>query len=400
MPVPLLDVNAQNLPLEEELKGAFERVLRSGQFILGPEVQELETRIARMIGVRHGIGVSSGTDALLLALMSLDIGPGDEVLCPTFTFFATAGCIARLGATPVFVDSCPICFNFDVAEAERRVSSKTRAIVPVHLFGQAAEMDRVTDLARRHGLSVIEDAAQSLGARYRGKQVGTMSRFGVFSFFPSKNLGGFGDGGMVVTDDDELAVKAKSLRAHGAEPKYFHKYVGGNFRLDPLQAALLRVKLPRYETYTAGRVSNAAYYTQQLRDRPGIALASLTASRCLDGEAVKESGSKTAEGSRVLLPVAYPHNAHIWNQYTLRVLGDGRRDALRSRLTAAKIGSEIYYPVPLHRQECFEYLGAADEPRPVAERLSKECLSIPVYPELTRAQQDEVIAVISAFAAE
>jgi len=391
MPVPLLDLNAQNLALEKELKSAFERVLRSGQFILGPEVQDLEAKIATMVGVRHGIGVSSGTDAILLALMALGIGPGDEVICPTFTFFATAGCVARVGAKPVFVDSCPICFNLRVEEVARRITPRTRAIIPVHLFGQAAELDGILEAARAHGVAVIEDAAQSLGTSYRGRPVGSLGDFGIFSFFPSKNLGGFGDGGIVVTDDDELAAKARSLRAHGAKPKYYHKYVGGNFRLDPLQAALLGVKLPHYDEYTEKRRANAAYYTDKLGRLPGVAAARETGTACRNGAT---AGIPT--GARILLPVSHDQRSHIWNQYTLRVLGEGRRDALREALKAKQIGTEIYYPVPMHRQECFAYLDSAAESLPNAERLASEALSIPIYPELQRSQQDEVIAAIES----
>ena len=270
MKVPLLDVNAQNLPLEEELTAAFTRVLHSGRFIMGPEVEALEAEVAEFVGARHGIGVTSGTDAILVALMALDIGPGDEVLCPAFTFFATAGCISRTGATPVFVDACPGCFNLDPDDAARKVTERTKAIIPVHLFGQSAEMDAVMALAREHNLRVIEDGAQAIGARYRGRGCGSMGDFGTYSFFPSKNLGGFGDGGMVVCNDDDLAERARILRMHGSKPKYFHREVGGNFRLDPLQAALLRVKLRRYGDYTRARQENAAYYTGKLSALQGV----------------------------------------------------------------------------------------------------------------------------------
>ena len=393
MPVPLLDLNAQNLALEDELKSAFERVLHSGQFILGPEVQALETRIAELVGVRHGIGVSSGTDGILLALMALGVAPGDEVICPSFTFFATAGCVARVGAIPVFVDSCPYCFNVDVEDVARKVTPRTKGIIPVHLFGQSAEMDGVLEVAKRHRLFVLEDAAQSMGAEYRGRQVGGMGNVGMFSLFPSKNLGGFGDGGILVTNDDELAGKARMLRAHGAKPKYFHKFVGGNFRLDPLQAALLSVKLPHYREYTDKRRANAAYYAEKLRAIPGIEPASLADSRC----APSRSAARNSAGARVVLPAPYAHNAHIWNQYTLRIPGPGRRDALKALLTERKIGTEIYYPVPMHRQECFAHLASSRVSLPNAERLATECLSIPIYPELPRAQQDEVIGAIGEF---
>jgi dTDP-4-amino-4,6-dideoxygalactose transaminase len=389
MPVPLLDLNVQNLALEKELKSAFERVLRSGQFILGPEVQELEKKIAEMLGVRHGIGVSSGTDAILLALMSLGIGPGDEVICPTFTFFATAGCVARVGATPVFADSCPSCFNLRVDDVMRKVTPKTKAIIPVHLFGQAAEMDGILEAAKARGIAVIEDAAQSLGTEYRGHPVGSLAEFGIFSFFPSKNLGGFGDGGIVVTNDDALAAKARSLRAHGAKPKYYHKYVGGNFRLDPLQAALLAVKLPHYGEYTEKRRANAEYYTERLSRLEGAAVAPGKGRSCLNG------ASANPAGARIVLPTSHEGRSHIWNQYTIRVLGEGRRDALRAALAERQIGTEIYYPVPMHQQECFAYVKTL-EPLPVAERLARECLSLPVYPELTAGQKNEVIGAIGA----
>jgi dTDP-4-amino-4,6-dideoxygalactose transaminase len=379
MKVPLLDLNAQNLPLEAELKAAFERVLRSGRFILGPEVEELERSIAEMSGARHGIGVSSGTDALLLALMALDIGPGDEVLCPTFTFFATAGCIARTGATPVFVDSLEDTFNIDVRDAARKVSRNTKAIIPVHLFGQAADMDAVTAFAQEHDLAVIEDGAQALGASYRGRPVGGIGHFGTFSFFPSKNLGGFGDGGMLVCNDDALAEKALTLRAHGSKPKYYHKYIGGNFRLDPLQAALLLTKLPHYDRYTRCRQNNAASYSEELQKIPGISATSTSAS----GEAA------------ILLPPADPNCAHIWNQYTLRVPGEGRRDALKEHLAGGGIGSEIYYPVTMDAQDCFAYLGQQGS-CPVASRLAGEVLSIPIYPELPASGRNHVVAAVAS----
>ena len=387
--VPLLDLNAQNLALEDELKSAFERVLRSGHFILGPEVEALEASIAEMIGVRHGIGVSSGTDAILLALMTLGIGPGDEVICPTFTFFATAGCVARVGARPVFVDSCPTCFNLLADQVAQKISSKTRAIIPVHLFGQSADMGPILDLARSRGIPVIEDAAQSLGTEYKGQPVGGLGTFGIFSFFPSKNLGGFGDGGIVVTNDDELAGKAKSLRSHGAKPKYYHKYVGGNFRLDPIQAALLSVKFPHYSEYTDKRRANASYYAERLGRITGVAAG--TSDRCGTGAPEGDGAS----GARLILPATHPVSSHIWNQFTIRVVGDGRRDALRSVLQKRGIGSEIYYPVPMHRQECFAYL---DPVRlPTAERLATECLSLPIYPELSRGQQDKVVTAVREF---
>lgn len=382
MSVPLLDLNAQNLALEAELKVAFERVLRHGQFILGKEVADFEASVAQFTGAKHAIGVSSGTDAILLALMAAGIGPGDEVLCPSYTFFATAGCVARAGAKPVFVDADPVTFNLNVADAANRVTLRTKAIIPVHLFGQAAAMDEVMSLARQHNLIVIEDTAQSMGAEYRGRQLGTIGHMGTYSFFPSKNLGAFGDAGMLVTNDEGLAEQARLLRTHGAKPKYYHKRVGGNFRLDALQAALLGVKLPHYVSYNKRRRANAAYYTAQLRGIPGVALV-----------------NESTAGAKILLPVALPGSNHIWNQYTLRVIGAGRRDALRALCAAHNVGTEIYYPVPLHAQECFRYCGCQPGDMPVAMQLAGEALSVPIYPELGRAQQDEVIAVLRDFVA-
>ena len=380
MSVPLLDLRGQNLALETELKAAFERVLRHGQFILGKEVTQFEEAIAKFTGAKHAIGVSSGTDAILLALMAEGIGPGDEVLCPSYTFFATAGCVARAGAKPVFVDADPVTFNLDVADAARHVTSRTKAIIPVHLFGQSAAMDDVIALARQHNLCVIEDTAQSMGAAYRGRQLGTIGDMGTYSFFPSKNLGAFGDAGLLVTNDDALAERSRLLRTHGSKPKYYHKLVGGNFRLDALQAALLAVKLPHYASYTERRRANAAYYTAQLRDLPGVALV-----------------NESTAGSKLLLPIALPGSDHVWNQYTLRVTGAGRRDALRALCGARKVGTEIYYPVPMHAQECFNYCGYQPGDLPVAMQLADEALSVPIYPELNRTQQDEVIIVLREF---
>jgi len=392
MKVPLLDLTPQNHPLEEEFVAAFREVLKSNRFIMGPKVEELEQQIATLCEAKHGIGVSSGTDALLLAFMALGLGPGDEVLCPTFTFFATAGCISRTGATPVFVDACPICFNLDVNDARRKITDKTKAIVPVHLFGQAAEMDSIMALAKEHDLRVIEDGAQAIGATYKGKAVGGIGDFGTYSFFPSKNLGGFGDGGMIVCNDDELDEMARILRVHGSKPKYHHKYIGANFRLDPLQAAMLLVKLPHYDSYTEGRRRNAAFYLDQLLPLDGVVQADPKACSC------QEAASASEDGPRITLPVAYDHNDHIWNQFTLRVHGEGQRDALKTHLQSQDIGCEIYYPISLHQQECFADLPAG--PCPVAEMLSDEVLSIPVFPELEPAQAEHVTDQIRAFLAQ
>ena len=394
MKVPLLDVNAQNLPLEAELTAAFTSVLRSGQFIMGPECDAIEKEIAAMVECKHGVGCSSGTDAILLALMALGIGPGDEVLVPTFTFFATAGCVARVGATPVFVDACPVCFNIDMKKAAAKITPKTKAIIPVHLFGQAADMDAVMALAQEHNLFVIEDGAQAIGAKYKGKPVGSIGHFGTYSFFPSKNLGGFGDGGFLVANDDALADRARLLRTHGSRPKYYHKFVGGNFRLDPLQAALLRVKLRGYDTYTKARQANAAYYTAKLSALPGVVVADPAHCKC----ASTQDAALAAAGAKIVLPVPYAHNDHIWNQYTLRVIGEGRRDALKKHLTDAGIGCEIYYPVTMDQQECFAYTSDwARSDCDTAHRLAGEAISIPIFPELSDEQKDAVIAQIAAW---
>lgn len=400
MKVPLLDLKPQTAALEAELHDAFTRVLRSGMYILGKEVEEFERATAALIGAKHSIGVSSGTDAILLALMALDIGPGDEVICPSFTFFATGGCIARVGATPVFADSCPVCFNLDVDDAARRITSRTKAIMPVHLFGQCAEMDRVMALARSRGVAVIEDAAQALSARYRGRPAGSMGDFGTYSFFPSKNLGAFGEAGLLVTSDDALAAKARLLRNHGAEAKYFHKLIGGNFRIDALQAALLGVKLPHLDEYTARRRANAARYTTALSSIPGVC-ANPAGSLCAAGGA-RDACRPGRCG--IALAGAYAHNHHIWNQYTLRIVAgeqwkdpESPRDSLRKFLTAREIGCEIYYPRALHLQECFARIQPSLPSLPVSELLAEECLSIPIFPDLTAEQQDFVIGAIRDF---
>lgn len=391
--VPLLDVNAQNHPLKDELTAAFHRVLGHGMFIMGKEVDQLEADLRAFLGVKHALGVSSGTDALVLALMALDIGPGDEVLCPAFTFFATAGSVSRVGATPVFVDVCPVCFNLDVKDARAKLTDRTKAIIPVHLFGQSADMDPILALAAEKNLLVLEDAAQSLGALYKGRQTGTMGQFGAYSFFPSKNLGALGDAGLLVTNDDALAAKAKMLRVHGMEPKYYHQEVGGNFRIDALQSAFLAVKLKHYDSYTSARQANAAYYTGHLAKLPGVVVADPAHCKCARAQAEHLA----AANARIVLPAAYAHNTHIWNQFTLRVL-NGQRDALRQHLAAAGIGCDIYYPVTLDQQECYKDLPAASLAGcEVAHQLAGEVLSIPIYPELTSTQKDEVVAALQSF---
>lgn len=384
--VPLLDLTEQNSALEAELRAVFATVLESGRFILGEEVEAFEAEIAAVAGTKFAVGTSSGTDALILALMALGIGPGDEVICPSFTFFATAGCVSRTGATPVFADSCPVCFNIDLADLESRITPRTKAIIPVHLFGQAAPMEGVMKAGRQHGLHVIEDAAQSIGARYREQSLGSIGDIGAFSFFPTKNLGAFGDAGMLVTNEAELAEGAKILRNHGAQPKYHHSLIGGNFRLDALQAALLRVKLPHLDSYTARRRRNAADYTERLGALPGVTLPNPAGCGAV-------AGSEAA----VILPAVHPGNESIWNQYTIRVRGEGRREALIRHLKARGIGYEIYYPLPLHRQECFRSVTPPDLSLPRCEAACREVLSLPVYPELSDPMRDAVIEAIAAF---
>ena len=391
MSVPLLDVNAQNHPLESELQAAFARVLQHGRFIMGPEMEVLEKEIADMVGVKHALAVSSGTDALLLALMALDIQPGDEVLCPAFTFFATAGAVSRLGAIPVFTDICPICFNLDVNDARAKITPRTKAIIPVHLFGQSADMDPLLALAAEKGLRIIEDGAQAIGSLYKGRACGAMGDFGTYSFFPSKNLGGFGDGGMLVTNDDNLAEFARVLRVHGSKPKYYHHYIGGNFRMDTVQCALLSVKVKRYAEYTAQRQANAAHYTEALLKLPGVVQADVSHCKCVSAQDAWLAG----QGARLVLPVAYDHNTHIWNQYTVRVL-DGQRDAFRDALQKAGIGCEIYYPLTLDQQPCFAHLPEASRAGcEVSHRMAQEVISLPIYGELSEAQRLEVIAAIA-----
>jgi len=366
MRVPLLDLHRQNAPLEAELRAAFARVLASGGYILGPEVERFEEAAAAVAGARFAVGVSSGTDAILVALMALEIGPGDEVICPAFTFFATAGCIARLGARPVFADSQPDSFNIDPEAIEPLITPRTKAIIPVHLFGQPADMDPILEIARRHNLCVIEDAAQAFGAEFRGTPLGALGDCGTVSFYPSKNLGAFGDAGLLVTNDAAIAERVRLLRNHGARQQYFHAAVGGNFRLDAIQAALLNVKLPLLPGYTQRRQQHASQYQRLL----------------------------SALENKITLPVTRPGRTHIFNQYTIRVK-DGR-DALRAFLTGRGIGSAIYYPVPLHRQECFRDLGRC-QPLPVVEALAGEVLSLPVFPELTPEEQAAVLDAIVGF---
>ena len=383
--VPLFDLTRQNKACEGELRAAFERVLASGMFILGPETEAFEKESAQLLGAKHALGVSSGTDALLLAFMALGIGPGDEVVVPAYTFFATAGCVSRLGAKPVFVDVLPCCMNLDPRVLERAITPRTKAVVPVHLFGQCCDMDAILEIARRKKVAVVEDAAQSLSARYKGRAAGTLGDFGCYSFFPTKNLGAFGDAGLVTTEDDGLAEKARMLRVHGMKPKYYHHVVGGNFRIDALQAAILRVKLPRLEGYTEARRKNAALYKSALLER-GLA------------HEPRGCASRTAAASSdrplTLPPVCEPGT--IWNQFVVRV-GGGRRDALVEHLRSKKVGVEVYYPLPLHLQECFVSAGLKKGSLPVSERAAQETLALPIFPELEEAELRHVVSALASF---
>lgn len=367
-PIPLVDLDAQHQALRAELVAAFERVLDSEHFILGPEVTQFEQDIARYLQVEHALGVSSGTDALLLALMALGIGPGDEVIVPAFSFFATAGCVARLGARPVFADIEPDTFNLDLARAEALIGPDTKAIMPVHLYGQVCDLRGLRELASARNLYLVEDAAQALGAGSPELRAGSAGEFGCFSFFPTKNLGALGDAGLLIARDASWAKRARLLRAHGAEPKYHHALLGGNFRLDALQAALLRVKLPHLDAWTAARQHNAEHYDRLFReaDLPAELLAT---------------------------PVRR-QPGHIFHQYVLR---SSRRDALQAHLRAQQIACEVYYPVPLHLQACFAYLGQQAGSCPQAERAAREVLALPIYPELGAAQIERVVSTVSIF---
>ncbi|WP_438024451.1 DegT/DnrJ/EryC1/StrS family aminotransferase [Sorangium sp. So ce233] len=363
-PVPFFDRARGDLAMQDELAAVFQSVIRSGQYILGPEVEAFESACAAYLGVRHAIGVSSGTDALLVALMALGIGAGDEVVCPAYTFFATAGAVHRTGARPVFADVLPGSFNVDPASVARVLTERTRAVIAVHLFGDCAPMDELLAVARGRGLPVIEDAAQAFGA----ERAGALGLMGCFSFFPTKNLGGFGDGGLVTTDRDDLAARVRSLRAQGAPRKHHHALVGGNFRLDALQAALLRRKLPRLGALLERRRGHAARYAALL------------------------GGAG--------LPVALPgagSAGHTFNQYVIRLEDGSRRDPLRSFLAERGIGAEVYYPAPLHLQPCFAPIGPPAGSLPVAEAAARETLALPIFPELTDEEIDRVAAAFRSF---
>ena len=361
MKIPLLDLKAQYAQIRDEIRDAIDEVCDAQWFILGPMVEKFENEIAQYCNSDFAIGVTSGTDALLCSLMALDIGRGDEVITSPYTFFATAGSIARLGAKPVFVDIDAKTFNIDVSKIEAAITKKTRAIIPVHLFGQCADMDAIMSIAKERKIAVIEDAAQAIGAKYKGRSAGSLGDVGCFSFFPSKNLGGFGDGGMITTNNPQLAEKIKMLRVHGGVDKYRHKYIGGNFRLDAIQAAVLRVKLKYLDEWHRARQQNAKLYDELFA------------------------------GSEVVTPVIASYNESIYNQYCVQVKN---RNKVLEHLRGNDIGCEVYYPLPLHLQECFGYLGYKKGDFPVAERLSERALALPVYPELKREQIEQVVKTI------
>ena len=368
MKVPFLDLHPQYQPLRDDLFAAMARVCDSQRFIMGPEVAAFEAEMSALLGIRHAISVSSGTDAVLLALMALGLGAGDEVVTTTYSFFATAGAVARVGARPVLVDIDPVTFNIDPERLKAAMTARTKAVMPVHLFGQPAEMDAILDVAAAAGVPVIEDAAQAIGATYRSRPAGGIGSIGCFSFFPSKNLGAFGDAGLVTTGDDDLARRARLLRTHGMEPRYYHHVIGGNFRMDALQAAILRVKAPHLSTWTDARRRNARRYEALFREAD--------------------------PAGRVTLPAELPDRVHIFNQYVIR---SPRRDDLKRHLEDRGIGTEIYYPVPFHLQPCFSDLGYRRGDFPHAERASAESLALPIFGELTAAQQETVVTAIGEF---
>lgn len=387
MKVPLLDLKPQYKSLKREIDETLIRIAESQYFILGPEVDKMEKLLSEYLGCKHSLGVSSGTDALLIALMAIDIKPGDEVIVPTYSFFATAGVIARMNAVPVLADSDPITFNINPNEVEKKINSNTKAIIPVHLFGQSCNMDAIMEIARKKNIRVIEDAAQAIGVQYNdGRYVGTIGDIGCFSFFPSKNLGCFGDGGLVTTNDSHLAERLRILRVHGGEPKYYHKIIGGNFRLDALQAAIISIKLPHLDSWSEKRRKNAKFYSQLF----------------IQNNLAEEEGKTQFDSkNKVLLPKAVykdyssaAKNFHIYNQYIIRV---EQRDKLRKYLGEKEIGTEIYYPIPFHLQECFSYLGHKKGDFPVAEQQADTSLALPIYPELTDEQLTYVVHAIKEF---
>ena len=364
MQVPLLDLKAQYATIKDEIKAAIDEVLESQYFILGPKVQQFEEEIAEYCNVKHAVGVASGSDALLLALMAIDVGYGDEVITTPYTFFATAGSISRLGAKPVFVDIDANTYNINPELIEEKITDKTKAIIPVHLYGQSADMDPILEIGKKYNLCIIEDAAQAIGAEYKGKKAGSMGDIGCLSFFPSKNLGGYGDGGMVITNNAELAEKIRVLRVHGAKPKYYHSLIGLNSRLDALQAAVLSVKLKYLDGWSRARIKNAETYNHLFSD------------------------------TDVITPYVEPYNYHIYNQYIIRV---EQRDELQEFLNERNIGTAIYYPVSLHLQGCYADLGLKEGDFPESEKAAQETLALPIYFELTEEQQMAVVNAIKEF---
>jgi len=364
MQIPLLDLKAQYAKIKDEVLAAVSEVLESQRCIGGPKVEELEKRIAEISDCKYAVGTSSGTDAILNTLMSLEIGAGDEVITTPFTFFSTVGCIARIGAKPVFVDIDARTYNIDGSQVAEAVTEKTKAIMPVHLYGQMADMEPIMEVAKKHNIALIEDAAQSITSTYKGKKAGSIGTAGCFSFFPSKNLGGIGDGGMIVTNDKKLYERAFIMRNHGSKPKYYHELIGGNFRLDPIQAVALLVKLPYLNGWSEARRKNAAYY------------------------------NKKFEGTVVQVPYINPDCVTIYNQYVIRV---PRRDEVVAHLKENNIGCEIYYPVPMHLQKCFAYLGYKEGDFPEAEKAAKEVMALPIYPELTDEMKDCVAETILSY---
>lgn len=373
--VPFFDLGQQLSSIKEEIQSAIEEVYETGQFILGPQVLTLEQTIASYCETRYGVGVASGSDALLLSLMAIGVGPRDEVILPPFTFFATAGSVSRLGAIPIFVDIEPETYNIDPEKIEEKITSKTKAILPVHLFGQCAEMEAILQISKRHNLWVIEDAAQAIGAEYcpneeaPRRRAGSMGHLGCFSFYPTKNLGAFGDGGMVVTNDHGLAEKIRLLRTHGSEPKYYHKWIGINSRLDTIQAAILLVKFKYLDQWTRARQRKAERYQELFQEL-------------------------IQSGVEIGLPKIRHQNRHIFNQYVIRV---PKRDLLRKFLMEEGIGTDIYYPLPLHLQQCYSFLNHRPGDFPVSEKAAQEVLALPIFPELTEEQQFWVFDRIRAF---
>ena len=377
VPVPLLDLKKQYASLRDEIRAATDELFESQGFILGPKVEAFEKAVADYVGVKHAIGMSSGTDAQLAAMMALGIGPGDDVVTSPYTFFASAGAVARLGARPVFCDIDPATYNVDPGKLAAAITPRTKAIQPVHLYGQCADMDPILHVAKAKGIPVIEDACQSLGAAYKGKKAGALGDFGAFSFFPSKNLGGFGDGGMVTTNDDGMAATLRALRMHGQTSTYRHRLVGGNFRLDALQAVVLHVKLPHLDSWAEGRRQNAADIERRFL----------------------EHGGRTYEEGGIAFPREAPGCHHVFNQFVVRV-ARGRRDELKERLARLNVGSAIYYPLPLHLQECFSNLGGKEGDFPVSEKAATETLALPVFPELTPSQKAFVAYHLAQFSRE